>query len=66
MKAVRAAQVSVRPLTKEEIDRRIESLVAQVTGADAAGGGAGEDAVRPRWISPGELVRRLRPFIVYN
>ena len=49
-----------RRLTKDEIDRRIE-----VVAADLLAPGDHEDC-RPRWITAGELVRRMRPFIVLN
>jgi hypothetical protein len=54
----------MEPLTKREIDRRIDDLVAEI----AAGGTdplLGEPS-RPRWIAPAELVRRIQPFIVHN
>lgn len=60
----------VRSLTTHEIDRRISRLVAEVAehedGLVAVAGGCESDALRPRWISAAELVRRMRPFIVLN
>jgi hypothetical protein len=65
-KECRAGVERVRMLTKHEIDRRIDLMVAEV--AAPAGGEAGCDAdrFRPRWISPAELVRRVRPFVGLN
>ena len=55
-------------LTKREIDRRIEDVIREVTAQAAAGAGgpAGEDLPRPRRIEAADLVRRFRPFLVYN
>lgn len=58
----------LQPLSKGEIDRRIERVMAEVT----AGGGDAEvltsatPARRPRWITAHELIERVRPFIVQN
>ncbi len=57
----------LRPLTKEEIDRKVEAVVAEVTLIDSEiDDPASSDALRPRWITAGELVRRMQRFIVYN
>ena len=58
----------LRPLSRDEIDRKIEVLVAELAApADAqADGISAEVDGTPRWISPAELVRRMRPFIVLN
>jgi hypothetical protein len=56
-------QATLRLLTKEEIDTRIDQVVAELAGAGEAGD---SDPVRPRPISPAELVDRLAKFIVYN
>jgi hypothetical protein len=58
------AENVVRPLRKVEIDRRIETLVSDIAAPIAARDGREE--LRPRWISAEELVRRMRPFLVYN
>ena len=57
-----------RPLTKDEIDQRIETLVADLA---TSSGNEERQAVlerncRPRWISAAELVHRMRSFIVLN
>lgn len=56
----------IRRLTKHEIDRRIEQLVSVVTELCDNGAREDGDLLRPRWIAAGELVRRVRPFIVLN
>jgi hypothetical protein len=56
-------------LTKQEIDRRIGDLAAEIAAGAVRPGGAGSDDpddLRPRWITAAELVRRMRSFIVYN
>jgi hypothetical protein len=64
LKACQVQSRGIRPLNKHEIDRRIELLVTEVA-ARAQRGKEGE-AFRPRWISAGELVRLMQPFIVRN
>lgn len=60
------SQPAFRPLTKDEIDRRIDTLVQRLAvTTDEEGAGAAPSS-RPRWISAAELVRRVRPFIVMN
>lgn len=56
-------QTMLRPLSKTEIDQRIDTLVEGLTlgGAEAMATDA-----RPRWISAADLVERMRPFIVLN
>jgi len=62
-------QTGIRALTKQEIDRRIQGLIEEIAllredRADGVEEPAG--SLRPRWIEPAELVRRLRGFIVHN
>jgi len=59
---------AIRPLTKQEIDRRIDDVAAQLSGIEPLRRerASAEDALRPQWIAPAELVRRLKPFIVLN
>jgi len=55
------------PLTKQEIDRRIERVLADVAGAPSRPTGTeGAETLRPRPISAAELVRRVAPFIGRN
>lgn len=57
----------LRPLTKQEIDRKVEAVVAEVTWIDSeVEDPKVSDALKPRWIAPAELVRRMRRFIIYN
>ena len=57
----------VRILTKSEIDRRLDEVVAEIL-ADAGRGGEGplRGPGQPLMISAAELVRKVRPFLVYN
>jgi hypothetical protein len=57
---------SIRTLTKQEIDRRIDDLIREVATLRDGDGGEPEAAAHPQWIAPAELVRRLRRFMVYN
>ena len=58
------AEPAPRSLSCEEIDERIQRLTSWVaSGSDD--GQSGQD-LEPRWITPAELVRRMRPFLVYN
>ncbi len=56
---------TIRPLTREEIEDRLQRVVAEIGGWTADRGEAGRKAA-PRWITPAELVRKLRRFVVYN
>jgi hypothetical protein len=61
----------VRPqvLSRQEIERRIEQVTSEVAGESAGASSecdAGGTGCMPRWITPGELVSRVRPFLVYN
>jgi len=64
-KACASLKVEFRPLDKDEIERRIDTLAGELV-ADAVHRTAGDDGYRPRWISARDLVRRMRPFIVLN
>jgi hypothetical protein len=55
---------SIRPLSKQEIDRRMADLVSELL--TPGGGQARDPAPTPRLISPAELVRRMSRFLVYN
>ena len=59
--------LALRPLRKQEIDRRIELLIAELATTSGDVGVLGKtDELRPRPITPRELVRRMRPFLVLN
>jgi hypothetical protein len=55
-----------RALTKDEIDRRIDTLVQRLAVTPGEVQTDAAPCCRPRWISAAELVRRMRPFIVMN
>lgn len=55
----------IRPLTRQEIEDRLQRVIAEVGGWDAERGEEEPDRT-PRWIRPADLVRKLRRFIVYN
>ena len=55
-------RTAMRPLTHHELDKRIHGLADELTAGDNRGG----DGSDPRWISAGELVRRMQPFVCRN
>ena len=55
-----------RPLTRDEIDRRIDTVAQALTASHGAQRAEDTASLRPRWMSAAELVRRVRPFIVLN
>ena len=62
-------RTAIRELTKQEIDRRIQGLVDDLAALRRARAGTGserEGAPDPHWIEPGDLVRSLQRYIVYN
>jgi hypothetical protein len=65
----RLCDTGFRPLTKQEIDVRLQDLAGEIAGpclcgqADPLGDA---DGMHPRWIDPAELVRRLSRFISNN
>ena len=56
----------IRSLSKDEIDRRIDSLITEVTASMGDEGPEEFGGCDPRWISASELVQRMRPFLVLN
>jgi hypothetical protein len=65
----RTAVSKPRPLTKADIDTRMQQLIEEVAAPRGGRGGETEsasDAMVPRWIEPAELVRRMSRFLVYN
>ncbi len=64
-KARASMQLEFRTLKKDEIEQRIDTLVGELA-KDAGDRTAGNDVIRPCWISARELVRRMRPFMVLN
>jgi hypothetical protein len=62
-------ELALRVLTCEDLDERIHRLavwIAAGTDDPAAGEPGPEERLDPRWITPAELVRRVRPYLVYN
>ena len=57
-------QASFRRLTKNEIDRRIDTLVEGLALDSCEPIGA--ESSMPRWIAASDLIDRMRPFIVLN
>ena len=58
--------VAFKPCSRQEIERRMDVVVAEVSSpidGDPGSAGGTEDF---RWIAPAELVRRMRPFLVFN
>ena len=65
----RTAVSKPRPLTKADIDCRMQQLIEEVAAPCGDPGGEARsdcDALNPRWIEPAELVRRMSRFLVYN
>jgi len=60
------SQPTFRPLSKDEIDRRIDTLAQQLAVTPDEEREDAAASCEPRWISAAELVRRVRPFIVMN
>jgi hypothetical protein len=57
----------LRPLTKHELDRRLEQVVAELAlDWPREESRSDEDKLKPHRIAPAELVRRMQKFIVYN
>ena len=63
-------ELPLRVLTCEELDERIQGLAgmiaSQADGDITPAGPSSRDRLDPRWISSAELVRLVRPFLVYN
>ncbi len=58
-------QAEAVTLTTRELDDRLDAVMHRVAGEAGAVGDPAEDW-RPRWITACDLVRRVRPYIVYN
>ncbi len=68
-----STSVSARPnavpraVTKRDLDREIVRLLEEVArGCTEVETRSGEDNLRPRWIRPADLVRRVLPFTSTN
>jgi hypothetical protein len=65
----RTGRHPLRPLSKQEIDRRIEGVLSEVAAPNKRASDPEhreEDELRPIWISTAEFVRRMRAFLVSN
>ena len=66
MKTCVMRPAEIRPLSRDEIDRRIDSLCAEMAAAASDEGPEEFGGCQPRWICASELVRCMRPFLVLN
>ena len=64
MKTCVMSPAAIRPLSKDEIDRRIDSLSTEMTASAGDAEPQEFGAGPPRWICASELVQRMRPFLV--
>ncbi len=65
----RIRTTSLKPLTRDELDQHIQHVASEVACdavVDLAAEAASEETLRPRWIRAADLVRRMRPYMVYN
>ena len=63
----RTGHGSLRPLTKTELDRSMQRLADElVAPPHESGESEPAPAMRPRWITAAELVRRVAPFTGRN
>ena len=57
---------NVFPLTALEQIQHVASEVACDAVANLAAEAASDETLKPRWIRAADLVRRMRPYMVYN
>ena len=62
----RAGSHTLRPLTKDELDRCRQRVAEELALAPEPGDSEPVPPVRPRWIEPAELIRRVAPFLGRN
>lgn len=65
----RIQTAALKPLTRDDIDQHIQHVASEVACdavANLAAEAASEETLKPRWIRAADLVRRMRPYIVYN
>ena len=65
-KTCSVSPLEIHSLSKNEIDRRIDSLRTEMTAAAGDEGHEELGGCSPRWICASELVRLMRPFLVLN
>ena len=62
----RTGHGSLRPLTKTELDRSMQRLADELAPPHESAQSEPAPAMRPRWITAAELVRRVAPFTGRN
>ena len=65
----RREDVAARPLTRSELDARMQEVIEEVAAVREDESSSARQAAaehRPRWIEPAELVRRMERFIALN
>jgi len=65
----RIRTASLKPLTRDDLDQHIQHVASHVASAatiDLVAEASSEETLKPRWIRAADLVRRMRPYIVYN
>ena len=65
----RIQTAALKPLTRDDIDQHIQHVASEVACdavANLAAEAASEETLKPRWIRAADLVRRMRPYMVYN
>ena len=58
--------MTVRPLTKQEIDDTIHRLVTDLIAPSRDETAREDQSLRPCWITADELVRRISRYLSYN
>jgi hypothetical protein len=65
----RTGTASLKLLTRDDLDQHIQHVASQVACAatvNLTAEAASEETLKPRWIRAADLVRRMRPYMVYN
>ena len=65
----RTGTASLKLLTRDDLDQHIQNVASEVAcdaAVDLAVEAASEETLKPRWIRAADLVRRMRPYLVYN
>jgi len=65
----RIGTASLKPLTRDDLDQHIQHVASEVAcdaAVDLVAEAASEETLKPRWIRAADLVRRMRPYMVYN
>lgn len=59
-------ELTLQSLTTDELDERIRGLAGMVAAQADGAGSSSPESLEPRWITAGELVRLVRPFLGNN